>query len=200
VPVTDVFGVPADEGPWFQRRPRLTLVVAVVLFAAVFVLRLMAGGPADVTNMLYCLPVALVALAFGFRAGIAAGVVGFALVVLWVVIDGVHLSPLGWTTRALPLLLLGALLGDAADRLRASEEKRRQLDRAAHWHRQAVEINDSIVQGLAVAKWSLEAGQNEQALETVTETLDQAHTLVSDLLRDAGLGGATYAPGRQEAS
>ena len=117
---------------------------------------------------------------------------------IWVLVDDVTLSVLGWTTRVVPLLFFGILLGDAADRLRASEVKRLALDRASYWHREAVEINDSIVQGLAVAKWSLEAGDDHRALEVVEETLDQAHTLVSDLLREAGLHpGGDFAPGRR---
>ena len=190
--------VPVDRGPWFQRWPRVSITVAALLFAGIFALRLTVGTAQDATNMLYALPIALLAIAFGRRVGVLAGCIGVALTVTWVLIDDVSLSALGWTTRIVPMLFLGILVGDAAERLRVSEVRRIALDRTAYWHREAVEINDSIVQGLAVAKWALEAGDDQQALKVVEETLDQAHTLVSGLLREAGLApGGDFAPGRR---
>ena len=49
------------------------LDVAGLLFAAVLSLRLSSGTPADAYSMLYALPVALVATAFGLRAGTSQG-------------------------------------------------------------------------------------------------------------------------------
>src|SRR6187401_581759 len=92
--------------PWFRRHPGLALTVAGTMFAAVLSLRLSSGTPADAYSMLYALPVALVATAFGLRAGTVAGLLGVALVVLWVVVQDVSLSPTGWVSRAVPLLLL----------------------------------------------------------------------------------------------
>jgi hypothetical protein len=48
-----------------------------------------------------------------------------------------------------------------------------------------VEINDSLVQGMAAAKWSLEAGRVDNGLAALEETLDQGQRLVSQLIRDA---------------
>lgn len=178
--------------PWFHRWPGLSVAVAVVLYVGIFILRMTTGTPAEATTLFFVLPIALLAVTFGLIAGLVGGVVAVGLLVVWTVTEHVDLTVLGWTTRALPLLLLGVLVGRAADRLRASEAARAQLYAAAHWHRQAVEINDSIVQGLSAAKWSLEAGKTERALETVTSTLDSAQTMVSQLLREAELspGGA----------
>ena len=184
-----------DSGPWFRRWPTASVAVAAVLYAGVFTLRTTTGEPSDTTSMFYVLPIALLAITFGLVVGLLAGAVAVGLVSVWVVANHVTLSPVGWTTRVLPLLLLGALLGQAADRLRRSEAERARLDEAAHWHRQAAEINDSIVQGLAVAKWSLESNDLDGALRVVTATLDQAHAMVSQLLRDAGLEpGGEHAP------
>jgi glucose-6-phosphate-specific signal transduction histidine kinase len=184
-----------DVGPWFRRWPAASVAVAAALYAGVFALRMTTGAPSDTTSMFYALPIALLALTFGLAAGVAAGLAGTALVAIWAVANHVALSPVGWATRVVPLLLLGVLLGQAADRLRRSQAELARLDTSSHWHRQAAEINDSIVQGLAVAKWALESGDLDAALRIVSDTLDQAHAMVSQLLRDAGLEpGGEHAP------
>lgn len=187
---TDRSGRPEviGAGPWFSRSAGATIAVAVALFAALFVLRLTVGGPDDAISTLFALPIALVAVAFGFRAGILSGFAGVALLALWVWVDDVSLSALGWVSRVTPMLLLGGLLGHAADRMRRAEDERRRLEVAAERQRDAIEINDSIVQGLSAAKWSLESGNVEGALAIVEDTLEQGHRLVSQLLRDADMG------------
>ena len=60
------------------------------------------------------------------------------------------------------------------------EEQRRR-------HREALEIHDNIVQGLATAKLSLELGATEVGMAALEETLVAARKLVSDLLD--GIGG-----------
>jgi hypothetical protein len=178
----------ADSLPWFRRRPVASAVVAGALFVGIFVLRIAVGRPEDVLSLLFTLPIALVAVAFGFRAGVSAGLVGTGLIALWVVLDDVTLSSLGWASRVTPMLLLGGLLGQAVDRLSRAEDEQRHLELAARRQRDAIEINDTIVQGLSAAKWALEAGNEQRALEVVEETLRNGHELVSTLLRDADMG------------
>lgn len=185
---------PSGEMPWFRDRPRLTVTVAGVLFVGVFALRLSVGDPSDAINMLYTLPVALIALAFGRRAGLAAGLLAVGLVVAWVLLRDVDLSPLGWASRVIPVLLLGGLLGDASDRLRVANARRNALEAAAQREREAVEINDTLVQGMAAAKWSIEAGRHDSGLATLTETIELGHQLVSDLLRGADMGPNGHRP------
>jgi K+-sensing histidine kinase KdpD len=162
--------------------------VAAALYAAVLGLRFSVHSVEDPITLLFCLPIALLAVAYGLRAGLFAGLSGVLLVAIWVSVEHVSLSVLGWATRLIPMLLLGVLLGDAVDRLRRSEEERRRLEAVAQRHRDAVEFNDSVVQGLSAAKWSLEAGRADRGLEIVTQTLDAAQDLVSELLRDADMG------------
>jgi signal transduction histidine kinase len=186
----------SDFAPWFRERTRTTLAVAALLFTTVFVLRLAYGGPVDAINLLYALPVALLALAFGRNAGILAGLVAVGLVVAWILVMDVDLSALGWASRILPLLLLGGLLGDASDRLAEASEQQRLLEAATQRQRDAAEVNDTLVQGMAAAKWALEAGRVEAGLKTLDETLTLGHELVSKLLREAdmGLDGHRSAP------
>lgn len=177
--------------PWFRRRPRATVAAAVVLYVAVLVLRLSVHGTSDPISLLFCLPVALVAVAFGLTAGLLSGLLAIAGLLTWVIVDEVSISLLGWATRVMPLVLLGVLLGDAADRLQQAEDEKRALAVAAHSQREAAELNDSVVQGLSAAKWALEAGQLDRGLEIVSETLETAQAQVSRLLRlsEAGTGG-----------
>lgn len=193
--MTSPFGRRAGQ-PWFYRWPALSIGVAAALYIGIFVLRMTSGTPAEATMLFFVLPISLIAVTFGMMWGLSAGVVAIALMVLWALTEHISLSPMGWVTRALPMLLLGLLVGRAADRLRAAEAAQAQLAAAAHWHRQAVEINDSIVQGLTAAKWALEAGKAERGLETVTDTLDSAQAMVSQLLREAELApGAAHEAG-----
>jgi hypothetical protein len=174
--------------PWFQGRPTLAVGVAAALFAAIFGLRFTVDSVQEPVLLLFCLPVALLAVAFGLRGGLLAGLASVLLVAVWVAAEQVDLSALGWATGMVPILLLGVLLGDAVDRLRRSESERRRLAAAAQRHRDALEINDSVVQGLAAAKWALEAGRGDRSLEIIDRTLVTTQALVSDLLHEADMG------------
>jgi hypothetical protein len=185
--------------PWFVDRPRLAVALAVALFAGVFALRLTNRDSGDAVSLLFTLPIALLATTFGLRGGLVAGLVATLMLVLWVFRAGVDLSPLGWASRLAPLLLLGYLLGDAVDRLRRAEAARLRLEDAARRHRDAVQLNDAIVQSLSAAKWALEGGDLDGGLQIVTETLHLGNQLVSDLIRSTDLrplwmGGAPTEP------
>ena len=183
-----------DDVPWFHRQPRLTVLVALVLFVTVLAVRLSVGGPEDAINLLLTLPVALIALAFGRNGGLVAGVVAVGLVVTWIVLTDAALSPLGWTSRVVPLILLGGLLGDASDRLAVAHRRSRDLEKAAQRQRDATEVNDTLVQGMAAAKWAIEAGRYDAGLKTLNDTLTLGHELVSKLMRDADMGIEGHRP------
>ena len=161
----------------------MAVVVATTMAAGVFALRLADSNSEDAVSVLYVLPVALVALAFGFRVGVVTGLAGVGLVVGGTLIEGDTLSPLGWATRITPLVLLGTLVGMASDQQRAADERERHWSRVALLQREAAEINDGIVQGLAAAKWLLEVGKLDRGLATVNETMLTAQALVARLLR-----------------
>lgn len=172
----------------FGRRSPWAVVVAVALFAAVFAFRLEVRGLRDPITELYVLPIALLAQSFGRRAGAAAGATGVLLLATWVGLEGLDLTPVEWATGIVPMLLLGVLLGDATDRLEGALEAERALEMARLKEREAAEINDSILQGLAAAKWAVEAGQIHRGLEVLTDTVVRAESLVASLLHSEGAG------------
>ena len=174
--------------PWFRRWPRAAVWLAGALFAAVLAVRLVEPSPEVPVGLLYCLPVALLAVAFGRTAGLVGGAASILTTSAWALGAGADYGALSWTARTVPLLLLGGLLGDATDRLVRSEALARREAAAARSAREAVELNDSVVQGLAAAKWALEAGRADRALEIVAETLEASQQMVSDLLRHAEVG------------
>jgi hypothetical protein len=88
---------------------------------------------------------------------------------------------------------LGALANLAMERVEAGD-LRVQLDRANIRRQQALEINDNIVQGLAVAKYSFDLGQEAKAREAIEGTLVAARSIISELLEDIG-GQVDLGPG-----
>lgn len=52
--------------------------------------------------------------------------------------------------------------------------------------RQAIEINDNIVQGLSVAKYSLEQGRDDQSRRAIEDSLKKARELITELLGEDG--------------
>jgi hypothetical protein len=52
--------------------------------------------------------------------------------------------------------------------------------------RQALEINDNIVQGLTVAKYELDRGKDERSREAIETTLRKARGLITELLGERG--------------
>ena len=60
------------------------------------------------------------------------------------------------------------------EQVRAHEEQLRR--------RQALEINDNVVQGLTVAKYALDAGNQEDARRAIESTLAAARHIITELL------------------
>lgn len=177
--------------PWFRRRPGLAISTSVALFAAVAAIRLWLPEEESVTA-LYVFPISLVAMARGLRAALAAGVVALLLVATGLAVTDTTLSVTGWLVRIATLLAVGSLVGRAADNLARAEQHRRLSALAAQRQRQAVEINDTLIQGMSAAKWALEAGQIDSGLATLTDTIVLGQDLVSDLIRENDLGWRTF--------
>ncbi|HEY5170204.1 MAG TPA: hypothetical protein VIK54_00600 [Acidimicrobiia bacterium] len=183
--------------PYIQR-PCAAVIVAFGLYTVVFVMRLTIHGTDPIT-VFYIFPVALLAMTYGSRCGVAAGMIGVVLIVAWGAIDSVAADPLGWLGRVAPIMLLGFLVGRASDQLRAAAQTKQALFAAQLRAREAAEINDSIIQGLAAAKWSMESGEIDRGLELLTDTIATTESLVVGLLRDQPLPRRSDSPYRPHA-
>jgi PAS domain S-box-containing protein len=77
------------------------------------------------------------------------------------------------------------MLSDLTERRRAEEELRAKEAQLALQHElrsRAVELNDAVVQGLALARYLIDAGDTAAASAAVQATLDRAKELVGDLI------------------
>jgi hypothetical protein len=176
------------------------LAVACFIFAAILLARLRITGPADGVGMFCTVPIAVLALAYGLRGGAVGTAVGMGFLELWMEFTDAPMSYLGWAARSVPLLLVGLLLGAVVDQLRATDYERLKLLAASARHREAVEINDTIVQHVTAAKWSLESGNAEHALNILSDTVELGHRLVSDHIRNSDLGHVWTGPGQGPSS
>jgi hypothetical protein len=70
----------------------------------------------------------------------------------------------------------------------ARAELRERLDAVTRAHRDAVEVNDALLQGMVAAMWSLEGGRREDGLRTLRDTINLGHHQVSRLMREASMG------------
>lgn len=77
-----------------------------------------------------------------------------------------------------------AVIGRNITEQRSAERRIKVLqeERATQSQRQALELNDEVIQGLAAAKLALETGEHEKGVRALTETLARAQALVSRLL------------------
>jgi hypothetical protein len=195
-----------DPFPWYRSHRRAALVTAAVLFVAVTGIHVLVNGTGQAVDILYALPIALLAMSFGLRGGLVGAAIGFALFAVVEVLDGVgDIDVTGWVTRGAGLFLLGVLLGQATDHIEAGQrraltdlDERRALADRARRQAEALEISDSIIQHLAVAKWRIESGDTDEAIVILTSTMATGERMVADLLPirrgDIGTGGAAPTP------
>lgn len=76
-----------------------------------------------------------------------------------------------------------AFVRDATER-RAVEAQRRRISESAVRRRQALELNDNVVQGLVSLLWRLDQDDLSGAHEIAQTTLRSARRMMADLLRD----------------
>lgn len=111
-----------DLRAWPAPSARATVVVALVLFAAVFALRAIDSNPVHAEGVLYLVPVAMLALRFGLRGGLGGALFGVVLVLIWAQIHGnAGLTTANYLTRIALLVALGVLLGMFVERRRRLE-------------------------------------------------------------------------------
>jgi hypothetical protein len=79
-------------------------------------------------------------------------------------------------------VLLGALVGAAADRIRRTNQLERHATEVALLEREAAEINDTVLQQLAATKWMLESGRTDDGIALLDATMTTARQLVTRAL------------------
>ena len=181
---------PAHWMPWYREHPRSAAMLAILLFVLVTAGHFLVDGAGEAVDILYCLPVALLAVTFGLRGGLAGACLGIGLFAVAETIDGTgDIDATGWLTRSAGLLLLGLLLGRATDQIAASQrmavaarEERRAVQETSRRQAEALEISDSILQHLAVAKWMVEQGKGEDAIAILSSTLEKGQRMVAEML------------------
>jgi glucose-6-phosphate-specific signal transduction histidine kinase len=176
-----------------EHRRRTIGVAAVLLLVALFLLGLSRDEQAEPAAILYAIPVVLLAIAIGPAAGIVGGAAAGTLFWLADRQNDVSLDPFENVYRVLALVFLGGLAGSLASRLATAERNRlaaereagranEQLARREELGRRAVELNDEVVQALALAGYLLEAGDLEAARAALGAALQRAQGIVGDLI------------------
>jgi PAS domain S-box-containing protein len=96
------------------------IAIAIALFAGVFALRESDANVGDAEGILYVLPIAVLALRFGLRGGLAGAFVSFALIVAWDLgHHAISVTVAGYLSRGIAFLVLGVLLGVFVDQRRS---------------------------------------------------------------------------------
>lgn len=67
-----------------------------------------------------------------------------------------------------------------------SERRRAEQELAATQRKEALDLNDTVVQGLTAAKMALELHDNARGLQNVTKTLSNAQEIINRLLDESG--------------
>jgi signal transduction histidine kinase len=109
-----------------ERRP-VVLGSAAALFLAVFVARQSNPRGADDLTFLYVLPVALVALELGLRAGLAAAGISLGLVLLSATGGKIHIGAVDVSIHGAAFVAVGGVAGHFSDRMRRGRRYQQQL-------------------------------------------------------------------------
>jgi PAS domain S-box-containing protein len=108
----------------------LTIAIALALYIGIYVLQAHDSNPSDSEEVLYVIPIALLALRFGLRGGLSGALVGLVLIGVW----DWHSQDFGLTiggylSWGLAFILLGVSLGAFVDhRHRLEAEIARYFD------------------------------------------------------------------------
>ena len=120
-----------------------------MLFAGAFAARLAVHDPSALLANFYTVPIAVLAIEFGLRGGLAGAVVGFALVVAWGEIKNVDVGVLGYVSRAAVFVIVGGLVGRFSERLRADVLARQRAQRALSMYAGELErANERLAQSV----------------------------------------------------
>jgi hypothetical protein len=106
-------------------------------------------------------------------------------------IELLHRGPLrdGWDWHSVVWDLLTAAAGVyylALRRSRSPVDGAQMYEDLRVRERQALDINDNIVQGLTVAKYAMTIGADDHSRQAIDDTLARARAIITDLLGEPG--------------
>jgi signal transduction histidine kinase len=128
--------------------------LAGVLFAAAFTARMAINDPDALLANFYIIPIAILAIEFGLRAGLGSAAIAVGLVFAWSALDDVHVDVLGYVSRAAAFVVTGVVVGRFSDRLRRDVAERRDAERDLALYADQLETSNH---GLARSVERLEA-------------------------------------------
>ena len=114
--------------PASRVRPWAVVAIALALFMGGFALRLSVDDPGALIANTYTVPIALLAMVFGVRAGLAAAAFALLLVWAWGEFQTVEPGLLGYSTRGGVFVLVAVLVGYYAERLKRDIAERRRAE------------------------------------------------------------------------
>jgi signal transduction histidine kinase len=114
--------------PLLFEQPMLAKAFAFALFLAVMALRYVDQNADDAVLVLNTVPIAIVAVDFGWESGLIAAGFAFAAMVFWATIRP-ELTPVGYVTGATTYFGTAWLVGALSDRLRTARLSESQLAR-----------------------------------------------------------------------
>jgi signal transduction histidine kinase len=145
----------ASSPPPSSAAKRVAIVlIAVLLFALAFTARLVINDPDALLANFYIIPVAVLAIEFGLRAGLIAAAVAEALVPAWSVINNVNVHPLGYVARGAAFVITAVVVGRFSERLRSDMVVRQEAQRDLALYADQLEASN---RGLARSVERLEA-------------------------------------------
>ena len=114
--------------PASRVRPWVVVGIAFALFMGGFLLRLSVDDPGALIANTYTVPIALLAMVYGVRAGLGAAAFALVLVWAWGEFQSVHTGPLGYSTRGGVFVLVAVLVGYYSERLKRDIAERRRAE------------------------------------------------------------------------
>lgn len=117
-----------------DRRRGRVVALALALCGVVLAVRYVLSGPGDSVGLLLLIPVALIAVEFGWWGGLLAGTAGAALNVVSVLMVDAPISAVGYLTRTIAFVVVGGVLGYVvAQRTRLQAQTERVSQESARW-------------------------------------------------------------------
>jgi hypothetical protein len=90
---------------------------------------------------------------------------------------------------AVTIFVLAATISERDEAERQLDEERLRVQEVHLRHSHALELNNTVVQGLAVTRMSLELGLEDKAETSLRDTLETARGIVSELLEGIETSG-----------